>query len=273
MIETGCHMNDDFFRTGDFEQSCIEPIVDDRLRFACHPGVPCFTECCADLNLALTPYDVLRLKDSLKISSAEFLDQYTTDEVRYNCGLPVLMLKMTHDSRGTCPFLQPEGCTVYEDRPGACRLYPIARAAKHERGTVKERFFLMREPHCCGFQEEKEWSTEAWLEDQGLESYNEMNSLWMAMNQGISRDTPPSITGEKLRMYFMACYNLDMFKRFVLESRLLKLYQVDRRTVAGIKTDQVELLKLAFKWVAFSIFGKKTMKLTAAAMRSAKKRR
>ena len=36
---------------------------DDTIGFACHPGVPCFNHCCRDLNQALTPYDVLQLKN------------------------------------------------------------------------------------------------------------------------------------------------------------------------------------------------------------------
>jgi hypothetical protein len=88
-----------------------------------------------------------------------------------------------------------------------------------------------------------------------------MNGLWMAINQSSKENnTPPPITDEKLKMYFMACYNLDMFKKFVFESRLLTLFQIDKRTVSRIRTDKTELLKFAFKWLQFAIFGKKTMK-------------
>jgi Fe-S-cluster containining protein len=241
--------------------SSMEPIVNGKFSFACHPGVPCFTECCCDLDLALTPYDVLRLKRRLGISSGDFLDRFTTDQVRHNCGLPILMLKMTEDTKRTCPFLQPEGCAVYQDRPGACRLYPIARAAKYLNGEVKEQLFLIREPHCLGFHEEKEWTDKEWLEDQGLEVYSEMNGLWMAINQSSrENNTPPPITEEKLKMYFMACYNLDMFRKFVFESRLLNLFHLDKITVGRIQSDERELLKFSFLWLQFALFGKKTMK-------------
>ncbi len=41
----------------------IRPVVqDETFRFACHSQLPCFTRCCADLKLVLTPYDILRLK-------------------------------------------------------------------------------------------------------------------------------------------------------------------------------------------------------------------
>ncbi|MDY6974018.1 MAG: YkgJ family cysteine cluster protein, partial [Thermodesulfobacteriota bacterium] len=39
------------------------------LQFNCTPGVACFTQCCQDVTIVLTPYDVLRLKNALGISS------------------------------------------------------------------------------------------------------------------------------------------------------------------------------------------------------------
>jgi Fe-S-cluster containining protein len=254
-------MTENILAGKEMEKSSMVPIRDGKFSFACHPDVACFTKCCSDLDLALTPYDVLRLKNRLAVSSEEFLELHTTDQVRHNCGLPVLMLKMNHDSKRTCPFLKPEGCAVYEDRPGACRLYPVARAAKYLGGRVREQYFLIREPHCLGFQENKEWKEEEWTEDQGLKHYNQMNGLWMAINQSESETaTPPPITDAKLKMYFMACYNLDLFKRFVFESGLLNLFQIDKRTVSQIRANDTELLKFAFNWLQFSIFGKQTMK-------------
>ena len=51
--------------------------TNDVFQFACHPGVPCFNDCCGDVNIFLTPYDIIRLKSHLKISSGEFLQKYT----------------------------------------------------------------------------------------------------------------------------------------------------------------------------------------------------
>lgn len=46
-------------------QTEISPITADAsLCFACHPQVPCFNECRRELDLALSPYDVLRLKST-----------------------------------------------------------------------------------------------------------------------------------------------------------------------------------------------------------------
>ena len=109
------------------------------------------------------------------------------------------------------------------------------------------------------------------MENQGLDIYNEMNSLWMAIHQGMGgRSTPPPITDEKLKMYFMACYNLDTFRSFVFESRLLKLFQIGNRTASRIRQDETELLKFAFKWLAFAIFGKQTIKPKPTALKARK---
>jgi len=61
-------------------------------RFSCSPEAVCFNECCRDLNQALTPYDVLRLKRKLGISSQHFLQQYTRRHAGPGSGLPVVTL-------------------------------------------------------------------------------------------------------------------------------------------------------------------------------------
>jgi Fe-S-cluster containining protein len=265
-------MDHPFFTSLHPQPECMEPWSTGTLRFACHPGISCFTNCCADLHLTLTPYDVLRLKSALSLPSGDFLERYTTDDVRHNSGLPVVVLKMGDDPKRRCPLLSPQGCLVYADRPGACRLYPVGRAARFVGRTLQEKFFLVREAHCLGFGEAREWTVEQWLADQGLKVYDEMNGLWMRLNRdaGSGQQLPP-VTGDKLRMYFMACYNLDQFQRFVFESRFLRMFRVDEERKARIRTDQTELLKLAFAWLEFSLFGKKTMHIEPS-MLKAKKR-
>jgi hypothetical protein len=248
---------------------CLEPFTEGKFRFACHPGVPCFTNCCADLYLTLTPYDVLRLKSALRIPSAEFLERYTADDLCQNSGLPVVVLKMKEDPKKKCPFLFPAGCSVYTDRPGACRLYPVGRAARYAGRALQEEYFLVKESHCLGFAEEREWTVQDWLVDQGLEAYNEMNALWMGINRNVaSGQSLPPVTGDKLKMYFMACYNLDQFQRFVFESPLLRMFRIDKDTLTRIRADQIELLKFAFTWVEFSVFGKKTMQIRPSVLKA-----
>lgn len=81
---------------------------EDSFRFACHDRLDCFTRCCRDIAIFLTPYDILRLKKSLGISSEAFLRNYTATLVS-EAGLPVVLLKMRDDAAKSCPFVTPQG--------------------------------------------------------------------------------------------------------------------------------------------------------------------
>jgi len=41
--------------------------------FACHPGVSCYNRCCHEIDVILTPVDILRMKTELNLPSHEFL--------------------------------------------------------------------------------------------------------------------------------------------------------------------------------------------------------
>ena len=65
---------------GDANPSNIIPqkyTLDSKIKFRCHPGVSCFTACCGNINIVLTPYDILCLRKRIGIDSDEFLLRYT----------------------------------------------------------------------------------------------------------------------------------------------------------------------------------------------------
>jgi len=231
--------------------------------FACHPGLSCFTECCRDLRLVLTPFDILRLKNRLGLTSGNFLDRYTEVKNGEHNAFPAVLLKMQENERRTCPFVTPSGCLIYEDRPGACRIYPIGRGSSRTQGQNQSRefHFLVKEDHCRGFKEPKQWSIEEWTLDQGLQPYTFFNDLWTEIITHKGSLGPVENIPKKIQMFFMACYNLDQFRRFVFESTFLGRFILPEETVRRIKTDDGELLKLALQWLKFSLFGEKVFPL------------
>ncbi|MCA1989739.1 MAG: YkgJ family cysteine cluster protein, partial [Desulfarculus sp.] len=225
-------------------------------RFACHPGVPCFNQCCRQLTLWLTPYDALRLKRRLGLTSQEFIERYANVETGQN-GWPMPMLAMREDDpERTCPFLGQGGCTVYEDRPGACRTYPLGRATKGGTGggPSQEAFFLVREDHCQGFAAGPEWTPSQWMQDQGLETYNHVNDLFLPIITRQAPDPDPQIIARKMQMFLMACYDLESFRKFINTSRFRDLFAIPALRLELAETNDLELLKLAFDWLRFAIF-------------------
>ena len=47
------------------------------IQFRCHKDIDCFNACCKNIDIMLTPYDIIRLKQRLGITSTEFLREYT----------------------------------------------------------------------------------------------------------------------------------------------------------------------------------------------------
>ncbi len=233
----------------------LRPIQDGTFQFACHPGVSCFTECCRDLNLMLTPYDVLRLSRHLRLSTTEFLDRYTDVVVAEGSPLPSVCLTMEESDRRPCPFVTAAGCRVYPDRPSACRTYPLARASRKHRvhGTVLESYYLVVEDHCRGFEEPRMWTVEEWIADQGLEEYHRKNNDWMDLvthprvRQGLTEKQVP--------MYYMASYDLDRFRDFVFESRFRQMFDFGDLNVERAREDDDLLYELALSWLKFFLLG------------------
>ena len=247
------------------DQALMHPIKDRTFRFACRKDLPCFTRCCANLNLVLTPYDVLRLKNRLNLSSEVFLERYAASYVDEKYGIPVVKLKMNKDETRRCPFVNPEGCVVYEDRPGACRLYPLGRAASkiYEGCRAEEYYFMVKESHCLGLNEKQKWTVQEWLKDQGLDQYNTMNDFFMDITAGRQARIFRRLNDRQLQMYYMACYSLDDFRRFVFETSFLDRFDITQDVLSRIKTDENELMAFACQWLKFSLFGEKTFRLAA----------
>jgi len=243
-------------------QEKLRPVDAAGFTFACHPGVPCFTECCRDLTLVLTPYDVMRLKNRLGLPAGEFLDRFTDCRFEEGRNLPKMYLLMNEDERKTCPFVSPRGCTVYEDRPSACRIYPIARASRMHRvhGTLIENYFTLREEHCRGFEEKKSWKIEEWLKDQGLEEYYRFNDAWMEI---ITHPTlrNANLNDRQQQLFYLGSYNCDKFREMVIRSPFLGIFDVPDDEAEMIRTDDAALLMLAFKWIKFSLLGEPALKL------------
>ena len=242
--------------------SLFEPLTGHSFSFRCHKDMECFTRCCAALTLPLTPYDILRLKNSLGLTSDEFLLRYTGTRFDAHPRFPMVLLKMRAEDK-KCPFVAPDGCLVYGDRPGACRIYPIGRASIKvgQEKEAREKFFVVREEHCLGFGEERAWTIEEWTADQGLDEYNTMNDLWLEIISSPRSLGPEKEIPRKMQMFSMASYNLDKFRKFVFESRFLQLFDVDSKMIETLAKDDRELIKFAFSWLEFSLFGLNTIKI------------
>lgn len=235
----------------------------EKFNFGCHGELKCFNQCCADVSIMLTPYDILRLARKLDITTGEFLDNYTLTPLHKKLQLPVKFLKMNDEEAAKpCHFVGEDGCTVYHDRPWACRMYPIGSALPPARAGVEPKpiFYQMEADFCQGHGEPRQWTVAEWRQDQGVV---EQEELEQAYNELVSH--PWFIGGRQLdpkriEMFHTACYDLDTFRRFIFSSTFLERFELEEELVEQLRTDDVALLRFAFRWLRFALFGEPTLK-------------
>lgn len=237
--------------------------------FQCHKDVSCFTKCCHGINIMLTPYDIVRLKNRLQMTSDAFLAMYTTPQILEKTDLPVVTLRMLDDVEGepACPFVRADGCLVYSDRPTTCRYYPIGVGALNYKEEDAEGFyFFVNEPHCRGFEEQNQWTVAEWRRDQGVDVHDEINALWTDII--VRKRSIPSnlrLTQKTKNMFFTASYDIDRFRRFVLESSFLEIYEIPEAEVETIRNDETALLQFSFRWLNWLLFKQGDFRVNAEA--------
>jgi Fe-S-cluster containining protein len=213
--------------------------------FQCHDGLDCFKKCCRDINIYLSPYDVLRMKNYLGISSGEFLKQYTLKIPVHRLGFAVVQIKMMEEDNLKCPFITPKGCRVYPERPWACRIAPVEML---EEGKYT---FCFDSSRCHGLKEPKTQTINEWLQDQGLEIYKEMEQGFNEIPLRLKL-TGDWETDEKLKkliqIFYMASYDLDNFREFILNNpSLCEKMNLTEEQLDQIRQDDVKLMKFGIK--------------------------
>jgi hypothetical protein len=237
----------------------------DTFNFRCAPEVSCFNLCCRNLNLFLYPYNIIRLKNRLKISSSSFIDHYTDIIMRDHSFFPDVLLKMADNNEKTCPFLTENGCRVYEDRPDACRTFPVEMGIQyHEKSNTYEPVYYFRPPDFCkGVNENQSWTIEKWMIDQKIETYRHMTIQWAKVKSLFQSDPwgAEGMNGQKGKMAFMAIYNIDEFRNFVFNSSFLKRYKVQHILLNKMKKNDEILLTFSFEWVKLFVWGISSKKI------------
>lgn len=253
--------------------SPVQPValgLEERFRFRCHKGIACFNKCCENTDILLTPYDVVRLKNRLDLSSREFIDRYTRDSELDAHGTPGLKLGHRAGS-AACVFLAPGGCGVYEDRPAACRYYALGMMSMRRKDSSadEDSYFVVKEDHCLGHFEPHEQTVGEYRREQDVERYDEANREWRRIILK-KRSTGPTVgrpSQRSFELFFLASYDLDGFRAFVATEGFRKVFDLPDEEYAGLLTDEEALLAFAFRYLRQVLYGEQTIPLRAEVAR------
>ena len=245
--------------------SPVEPTrleLEDKIKFRCHKDISCWNQCCSRADVSLAPYDIIRMKKNLNIDSSEFLKNYTVPFEIDAHGIPGIKLRTTDD--GACLFMTDEGCSVYEDRPTACRYYPSGLLSMRALGKSEDEqhFLMIKEPHCKGHDEDREITIADYRKEQVVEEFDELNRDFYRIILK-KKSTGPTIgapSDMSLQLFFMASYDVDRFRRFVISDSFKNMYTITDEEFASFENDDIELMKFGFKLMKQVLFGELSIK-------------
>jgi Fe-S-cluster containining protein len=113
----------------------------------------CF-DCCIDVDVLLTPYDIFEMKKALGVDFNNLLEKNITLISNNKIMLPYLKMKNNKE----CSFLDSnKRCIIHKNRPNICRMYPLGRAYTND----DFKYFLQKN---CSKKNLKEKKILDWLE-------------------------------------------------------------------------------------------------------------
>lgn len=238
----------------------LEP--DSDIKFSCHKGISCWNACCKQADITLTPYDIIRLKNATGKDSSAILKEHTVPFTMDADGMPGIKLRTTDE--GACLFMHEEdGCTIYENRPSACRYYPLGNLSmkKANQAHENQHFVLVKEDHCKGHEEDRTLNIQDYRTEQKVEVYDQHNIEYFqlilkkkSMGPGVGK--PPEMS---LQLFFMACFDQDRFRRFALSDSFKKNYKLEDELYSSIEKDDIALMYFGFRLLRQVLYNEKTI--------------
>jgi len=219
--------------------------LESRFQFHCHAGLACFNQCCRTPTILLSPYDLLRLKQALKLSTGEILAHYTVMGSDEASNLPLVFVDAFRAGRGGCPFLGQEGCKVYQHRPAACRLFPITMGSQLTEHGLMDHYFCRRLAYCRGFAASREWTVASWQENQGFKEFDQGRQEWLEILLQTGLMGPVS---DKIHdLVTVVAYDLDQFHQIIKAGGFPGAHDLTEQLLVELLTDDLALLKFSYR--------------------------
>ena len=245
------------------------------IQFRCHKGIACFNACCKTIDISLTPYDILRLKGRLGLTSTEFLERYTLPYEMEKEGIAGVKLRPVEEGTA-CRFMTEEGCSVYSDRPTACRYYPVALLSmrRQDEYTDRDSYALVKEDHCLGHQEPRRLTIDEYRAEQGLPEYDELARGWrqLILKKKSSGPTVGKPSRRSLQLFFMTCYDIDRFRDFVASDSFREVFELPEAEREAVLADEVALMQFGFRFLRQVLFGEMSIPLREEAVAARRER-
>jgi hypothetical protein len=128
--------------------------------------------------------------------------------------------------------------------------------------NIDERsFLLIKEDHCKGHDEDQVQTLQEYRENQEVVDYDDYNREWYVIVLK-KRSTGPTIgkpSEMSLQLFFMASYDIDRFRRFVMSDSFRKSYNLTDDFFRIVEKDDTALMQFGFKLMRQVLYGELTI--------------
>lgn len=119
-------------------------------------------KCCKNRNdVILTSHDLFRMAKELKKGIRDVIQTYCHSYIGSDSSIVIVTIQGV-GANETCPFLSGKRCSLHNQKPSRCALFPLGRVYDIRDGRV--RYFLQNVR--CG-STNKAWLLEKWIENFG----------------------------------------------------------------------------------------------------------
>lgn len=190
---------------------------DQEFRFRCTQcGEWCRNRAPQD-RILLSTADLYRAANELEMEIQDVIAQYCEMVPGKESMLPLVVVKQRLD--GSCIFLKKGKCTIHNNKPLICAMYPLGRVSLLNEETDEHEFhYYLKEFHRegCLASEDEVWTPESWLARFDVESYDECVKLYGQLGSACSK--------------LMHSYDTDDGKREMFGTAFYMIYvKYDRR--------------------------------------------
>lgn len=200
--------------TEKYLESFLEHKVDleDTFEFGCKQCGNCCRN--RDEPIMIMGYDLYNIAKALNLSPVDALGKYTKGILGEDSKLPIAILKERLD--GSCSLLRKGKCTIQEDKPITCRIYPLGRFF-----DGKQFIYIKQDNECKG--EKKEIKVKDWLVDFHIFEMDEPCLMWTQMVMTLAKYMQKLLkknNPEKIKD-FQDTFLYAMYLRFDMEKSLM----------------------------------------------------
>jgi hypothetical protein len=128
---------------------------------------------------------------------------------------------------------------------------------------LRAHYFLTNHPYCKGHDEPHSYTLRQWEREQDLSEFNLYNDLWAELDAFFATNpwAGEGKAGPRQQLAFLVCYNIDGFRTYADEHRLLNAYRLDKAERRRIERDDGSLLRFGFQWLEMILGGRRNLVL------------